>query len=236
MISDDYLQYEPTTSKVYPLTPTSVLVFGGDLGNQGVLLGRIRKAISDMADSERDDLSHIVETYRRLVADYRVAKAEEEDQPAEGFQLGIETIIAGIDSRGARIWMVRDPQAAANYDHTGYVCIGVGAEPAERELMRVRYAPVSPLAHALVAVYCARRVAEDAPRVGQDVDIVIVTADGTKEPSGDLRQLLYQAYVEYQAREATARTQAYMDMQEYLKRAVLDGREQEKTEGRQEEG
>jgi ATP-dependent protease HslVU (ClpYQ) peptidase subunit len=82
-------------------------------------------------------------------------------------------IIAGIDTTGSHIYVVRDDQYTCA-DSIGFAAIGIGARHAQSQLMLAGQSYNSSLADTVLSVYVAKRRSEIAPGVGEVTEMVSV--------------------------------------------------------------
>ena len=94
--------------------------------------------------------------------------------------LGIDLIIAGVDSNGSHIFGIRDPGIVSPYDRIGYHAIGSGLSHAILSLVGARQDWSASINETVFNVYCAKRQAELAPGVGKDLEIRVITSEGTR--------------------------------------------------------
>jgi len=98
-------------------------------------------------------------------------------QRVEQFNLGADFIVAGFDGTTGRIAIIDNPGVFHWLDRVGFATIGSGSSHASTTLLAAGYSTKLPLKHALFEMYAAKRIAERAPGVGQQTDIVVLTHD-----------------------------------------------------------
>ena len=88
------------------------------------------------------------------------------------FNVGVDIVVSGTDSGGARIAVITHPGTTAWFDKLGHAAIGSGGIHANMRLALGAQTSHSTLADTLYRVYEAKRASEVAPGVGQATDIV----------------------------------------------------------------
>jgi hypothetical protein len=89
-------------------------------------------------------------------------------------------ILAGVDSKGAHIYSIRNPGIKDCFDTIGFHAIGIGELHAVQVFIAHRYSTSCNTLEALNIVYAAKKAAEVAPGVGGATDIAIISRDGIK--------------------------------------------------------
>jgi hypothetical protein len=89
----------------------------------------------------------------------------------QGWKVEVETIVAGVDAMGARIYQIIDPGVAICENASGFVATGIGRGHAQSQFIRARYNWSQSFARGLPLIYSAKRRAEAAPGVGRDTDL-----------------------------------------------------------------
>jgi hypothetical protein len=118
------------------------------------------------------------------------------------FNLGVEFIVAGIDSRGAHISHVSNPGMTAPLDKLGYAIIGSGAIHAQIRLSMAGQTSHRGIPDTLSDVYNAKRVSEVAPGVGKATDLAIIDANGVRYCGEKTMAALEEVYVAVTKRTA----------------------------------
>ena len=113
-----------------------------------------------------------------------------------GFNIGADIIVAGVDDRGARLAVIGHPGTIAWLDKLGYAAIGSGGNHALMRLSLGAHTRNSPLIETLYRVYDAKRASEVAPGVGQASDLAIVYSDRTEQASPKLLEALSEVFNE----------------------------------------
>lgn len=91
------------------------------------------------------------------------------------YNLGVEIIIAGIDTNGeAHIFRVDNPGVKQTQDSIGYCCIGSGSQHATFSLIESEYNPHLSEAESIHKILQAKKRAQYDPGVGELTDIVLI--------------------------------------------------------------
>lgn len=99
-----------------------------------------------------------------------------EDAVYGGGHVGLQIVIAGVDTTGAHIHCVFDPGTSESFNSIGYCSIGSGERHADSTLIINGYTSAMPLKKALYLMFEAKKRAEVAPGVGRIyTDVSIVT-------------------------------------------------------------
>ena len=118
------------------------------------------------------------------------------DSQIQQHQLGTALLIAGVDDSGAHLYCVDDPGKIACFDRVGYHAIGSGQGHAVLKLVALTQHKSTSINNTVFNVFCAKRVAELAPGVGQATSMKIVMRDGTEPVSKETIDELEPAYRE----------------------------------------
>jgi 20S proteasome alpha/beta subunit len=107
------------------------------------------------------------------------------------YNLGVDIIVAGIDTETAHISQITHPGSLFNLEKLGYATIGSGAIHAMTKLTLGSQTRHTGLYDTVHIVYEAKRAAEAAPGVGNATDIAVIRAqDGLKRCDGPIIQAL----------------------------------------------
>lgn len=144
--------------------------------------------------------------------------------PSTNTEFGGQTIIAGVDTESgpspdwvsAHIYVVNDPGQISCEDDIGFAAIGEGAEPAEAYLMLDQYSPDRSFSHAALAVYGAKRRAENAPSVGPATDLMRISSNGTGFATDDELDGFESIYLQRLTGEKEAAEEANKEVVAYL--------------------
>ena len=102
------------------------------------------------------------------------------DNQVQMHTLGTMLLVAGVDDSGAHIYCVDDPGKMACFDRLGYHAIGSGHRHAVLKLVALKQHHSTPVKETIFNVFCAKRIAELAPGVGQATSMKIVLGTETK--------------------------------------------------------
>ena len=198
-----FIEFEHTVPKIAQPSPFSVAMVAGDtlLGtrlargvagefagaapNTSEVAGRLAQRYVEM---RRAELEHQILSLRGL--DLQTYYGNHQglngnitamlDNQMSQFNLGIELLVAGVDSGGAHIFSIENPgHPERQHDVIGYAAIGSGGIHAVQAMIGFRHSPVTPLKETVFQVYAAKRRAEVAPGVGLDTDMAIISRNGT---------------------------------------------------------
>ena len=162
MLTSGDIEFESGQSKIYVFDPanTVALVSGNYDAHFEIAIETHRQVRSDHVT----DVGQIAELYAKNLLAYRTKRAsrlllaplgldvdsfisrqQEMDSDivqeivykmlGEESDIGIDTIIAGIDSTGAHIYRVTDPGEASCCDGSGFVAVGSGSRQFETQFM-----------------------------------------------------------------------------------------------------
>lgn len=92
------------------------------------------------------------------------------------FMLQLEAFIAGVDESGPSIYGIRNPGLVDCYNSIGFHAIGTGSMHALISLIET-YAPEGSEVETMYSVFRAKRVAEVAPGVGEQIDIGMIDSE-----------------------------------------------------------
>ena len=113
----------------------------------------------------------------------------------QSVELGVELLIAGVDSTGAHLYQIIDPGVAECFDSIGYAAIGSGLPHAEGFLTEANYSPQISLIRGVWLAYVAKKRSERAPGVGSRyTDVMIIWANGAHFISTDSLERAFGIY------------------------------------------
>lgn len=102
------------------------------------------------------------------------------DQQLNGYNLGVELLIAGVDDNGGHIFAITNPGSRAlDHDVIGYSAVGSGALPALQSMIGFRHSVATSLQETAFRVYASKRRAEVAPGVGHETDMFVIQSTST---------------------------------------------------------
>ncbi len=90
------------------------------------------------------------------------------------YKLGIATIITGLDSEGAHIYVLDENGGIMGHDLAGFAAIGGGRRHAESHFMFSKHSPIGSLRETILRTYIAKKRAEVAPGVGLATDMFVI--------------------------------------------------------------
>lgn len=217
MLTSSYppIEFEHTNPKLFDLTETCVAMTAGDALKPVEIVPVVRNNLSERKNAP--PVEGIVDLIKNLYQANRLSFAEEIflkprtidckifyshgssifpreifgfiDDQFTRFDYGLDLLIAGIDYQ-AHIYAVHNPGIAGCYDLVGFHAIGVGQLHAIQAFVAQHYSVECSLAHAMNAVYAAKKSAETAPGVGVETDMIVITPDGKQRVSkSDLKTL-----------------------------------------------
>jgi hypothetical protein len=129
------------------------------------------------------------------------------DQQMQGFNLGVEMLLAGVDDSGAHIYSVQNPGRPENlHDVIGYAAIGSGAIHAVQSMIGFGHAADAEYHETVFRAYASKRRAEAAPGVGHDTDMAVIGESGIHWLSGDELEQLRKIYEEFETATSDALT------------------------------
>lgn len=94
--------------------------------------------------------------------------------------LGVQVIIAGVDSRGASLYALEYPGIVTPLNMGGFIAIGSGSSHAISVFISEQYTPYRPWNEDAVLTYFAKKRAEAAPGVGQHTDLYYLDYRGVR--------------------------------------------------------
>lgn len=226
MISVDFLslQFEQHTRKVDRIGERFVALTAGDALGHTEIIRAATQEIARLSQSTVYEVALQVErcfiearqqlaensTLRRVGLDYATFLEQQRNLSPElvsalmseyqSVELGIELLLAGVDSTGGHLYLVEDPGLTTCFDSIGYTAIGSGLPHAESFLTEADYAPNIPLNRAIWLGYVAKRRSERAPGVGSRyTDVLVINEEKGVQfldsPTLDKLDSLYQQYV-----------------------------------------
>lgn len=86
----------------------------------------------------------------------------------------MEILVAGVDSTGGHLHTVVDPGVSQCFDALGYCGIGSGSPHATLSFIHGGFTIEKSVNEAVFMIFEAKRIAESAPGVGQQTDMVII--------------------------------------------------------------
>jgi len=107
------------------------------------------------------------------------------------FNLGVEVLLAGVDSTGGHIYSILHPGPPENlHDPIGYGAVGSGAIHALQAFIGFGHSASAGYHETVFRAYAAKRRSEVAPGVGRDTDMAVISQAGIHWLTDDeLKQL-----------------------------------------------
>ena len=224
MVTAGDVEFEQDLLKIERITDACSVLSAGSALRQVDLLRRTRAALSSRRDTTVNDV--VAEVKNQFVS-ARKQRAEEvylkplgmsleyfmetQGRLPEGLalrltrnietqHLGLELLVAGVDSAGAHLYYVSDPGTADCFDAIGFCAIGSGERHAELAFMRRGHSPRVRLDSAVFMAYQAKRDSEVAPGVGgRFTDIAVIDESGTRFIDPQSLQAMADVYSELSA-------------------------------------
>jgi len=116
------------------------------------------------------------------------------DNTLANFNYNFIVLLAGVDEQGAHIYRILNPGVLDSFTKIGYCAIGSGEHLAVSSFITNNFSPLLPRNHALYLVYEAKKIAENAPGVGSETDIRLITSEGIEEIKKDTIKKLEEIY------------------------------------------
>lgn len=121
------------------------------------------------------------------------------DQGLANYNLGVELLLAGVDSNGAHIYSIENPgQPEHQHDVIGYAAIGIGGIHAIQSMVGFRPAPTDGLRDTIFRVFASKRRSQVAPGVGNETDMAIISQSGVYRLTTEMLDTLETIYNDFQ--------------------------------------
>lgn len=111
----------------------------------------------------------------------------------ESIDIIADFLIIGCDDGGSHLYSISErkiggikvslPGLLHPHNTLGFAAVGSGELQANTQFIQKRYTYQKNLEEAIETIYGAKKMAEVAPGVGKETDIVIITKEGIEEPS-----------------------------------------------------
>jgi 20S proteasome alpha/beta subunit len=99
------------------------------------------------------------------------------DNQMSQYNLGVEVLLAGVDSSGAHVYSVQNPGGAERlHDIIGYAAIGSGAIHAVQSMIGFGHTANAGYHETVFRAHASKRRAEAAPGVGAESDIAVISS------------------------------------------------------------
>jgi len=213
-------QFEHDKRKIYKITKNVVALTAGDATRSIEIFRAIQtkidtsveisvKQIADLICEEYANLRNqkIDATYFRprgmtretFYKDYSKQLPQELaiflDKAVHTEDLGLHLIVSGVDETDAHVFGITNPGKLECYDTIGYHSIGIGSPHSLNSLIGRKSSTNDTLFTCVYNVYEAKKLAENAPGVGKNTDIVKISKDGLVFLSEEDIKILENAYV-----------------------------------------
>jgi hypothetical protein len=253
MLTAGDIEFEPPKPKIAQLNSFVVALTAGDSAAHAAITSETQQAL---LQNSIFDVGRVAKIYANRFAAYRRGEAESAILAPLGLTTeeflrrqhgmapdlvsrltsdlqryrGLEdtsAIIAGLDVRGAHLYVVSDPGFAVCNDGIGFAAIGIGQNHAESQFMFAKYTPSEKFEKALFLTYYAKKRAEVAPGVGNFTDMFYI---GFSPPQFSLFHEkivndLDDIYVETRNQEVGIGSSAHARVEEYIKTLAAKAKE-----------
>jgi 20S proteasome alpha/beta subunit len=121
------------------------------------------------------------------------------ERELEQYELGVNLLLAGVDGSGGHIHTNADPGGGnVRHDPMGWAAIGIGAPHVVPSMVGFGHSAGHGYRETLFRVYASKRRSEVAPGVGNETEMAVISADGTKRLSDALVEKLALIYGRFQ--------------------------------------
>jgi hypothetical protein len=216
MITSTYplIEFEHSRSKTTQISNSCIALTAGDALANAELFRKVKGVTSSVA---QPTISGINDTIKNVYIEQRLQKANEKylrprgleignlyknqplmntdlflriDNLVEKHRLGLEVLVWGVDNSGAHIYYVTDPGISECYDNLGYCAVGSGMIHSVQNFIFRNLSPHSSINETIYTVFEGKRLAENAPGVGQKTDMLLISHEGVKHfTDADLTEL-----------------------------------------------
>ncbi len=254
------LQFEQGTRKIERLGTSFAALTAGDALAQTDLLRDAGEEVSKLDNPTVRDVAAAVEKcfiqhrdalaekliLRRVGLDYATFIEQQQNLLPElvaglwttyqSVELGVQLLIAGVDTSGAHLYQISDPGIAECFDSIGYAAIGSGLPHAEGFLTEADYSSQISLLQGIWLAYVAKRRSERAPGVGSIfTDILVIQGNDRDTGFLDTTALenLYIGYSDRLAEVSEAMAQAISVVEQEINQSF---QKTESAEGSERDG
>jgi 20S proteasome alpha/beta subunit len=126
---------------------------------EGALLQRFGLDRKSFINKQKELDADLVKSVNNLIGNYN---------------LGVEIIIAGVDTSEPHIFKIENPGVISCYDAIGYCCIGSGTQHATFSIIESQYNPSFTEAKSIHSILQAKKRAQYDPGVGELTDVVLI--------------------------------------------------------------
>jgi len=204
MLTSGDVQFEPNTSKIYPLTTSIAAMTAGDSAFQIEILREVHKILEDRMRSQPDnwwllrDVAYLYLHYRNEIKKKRAEEillvplgldlnsfVAKQKQMSDRFITQLTKELVNFEVPSVETIFAGVDQDGSHiytvehdrvscHDSVGFSAIGIGYSPAKSQFMLTGYNYESPIADSLLLTYTAKRRAEVAPGVGRGTDMFVI--------------------------------------------------------------
>ncbi len=246
MLTAGDIEFEPLQAKFYLFTPHIVALVAGSATDQ---LEICESTLAHIRLHPTTDVGGVADTYGRAFAAFRRKAAERAilaplgldvdtflrrqremspdlvrhlESDLHRHRLEIETIVMGVDTAGAHIYVVHDPGQPARFNSIGFAAVGIGAAHAQSQFMFAGYTRFWPFERALFLTYTAKKRAEVAPGVGNATDVFIVGphANPMVQVPQQMVDELQKIHDAAKAKERAAGEEAHQTIEKFIRDAL----------------
>lgn len=186
--------------KVIKLAEKTVALFAGEVITANEILNILKEKInedSSISSIANETVNSYREYFRKMISeniferfgiklDYFIKNQKKLDDEfvrrinniIMEAKIGVEIIVAGIESEVPHIYGIYSPGIKRLYDSIGYHSIGSGSQHATLSLIESEYQSSIDESGGIYAVLQAKKRAEYDPGVGKLCDIVLINEDG----------------------------------------------------------
>ena len=264
MVTAGDIEFEPPQSKIFAFTKSVVALIAGDTASQ---ISICQNTLSDVNRTGLKTVRQIADAYGRQYALYRLAQSERELLHTLGlelasfvaqlsqsspvllsrlvselrdYNLGSDTIVAGIDHSGAHLYVISNPGVVRCFDGLAFAVVGGGYWHAASQFMFAKYHRSWTPDRALLLAYSAKRRAEVAPGVGTGTGMVYINPH--PEPffthiTGDnvLIKKLEEIYKTTDAGHDAVNEESYKSMEAWIQSLIQEQQKQKQEQAKQED-
>jgi len=225
MLTAGDIQFEPPQQKIWQFNQKTVALVAGDMPAQNAICsaaharfalkpaGTVEEAASVYADAftafrrKRAETKYLVpcgldaNSFIDRQLDMRPeVVADLTYNLQNGVQVEAEAIVAGIDSTGPHIFVVRDPGDVYRMDAVSFAAIGSGGRNAEMQFMLSHYTRQVMHHKALLLTLTAKKRAEVSPGIGKHTDMFFIGDQGYSTISTEIVGKLAEIHQNLEAR------------------------------------
>lgn len=212
----------PAFSKIQRVTEQVALLFAGSVPDGEAIVGQARAIVALQPGQTMGSVADLIKNAYAALKKKRVEEvilAPMLGTDFQGFQtligstaasqllaqvlgmvmqhnLGLDLMVAGLDSTGAQLFIVAHPGQVVPMNSTGFAAVGSGGLHASVRMSLGQHTPSASLVDTIYNVYEAKKAAEVAPGVGNLTDMSILKDGRTIEVSSALFKVLDEIHKE----------------------------------------